>query len=149
VTPLDQDVLSALGNLGCAPAAAEAAVRKAKLEGATGFEPLSAARSNWCAKLKGHAGARNCLGGGGRRRSYSSKPACGRASWPSSPGQTKLKENLSIAIEAARRRGDAMDHVLLLRSAGPRQNTLASIISAELEVGFEQTSGRSCRRSST
>jgi Holliday junction DNA helicase RuvA len=40
LTPLDQDVLSALGNLGCAPAAAEAAVRKAKLEGATGFEPL-------------------------------------------------------------------------------------------------------------
>lgn len=40
LTALDQDVLSALGNLGCAPAAAEAAVRKAKLEGATGFEPL-------------------------------------------------------------------------------------------------------------
>jgi Holliday junction DNA helicase RuvA len=37
---LDPDVLSALINLGCARAAAEAAVRKAKLEGAAGFEPL-------------------------------------------------------------------------------------------------------------
>jgi Holliday junction DNA helicase RuvA len=39
--PLDQDVLSALVNLGCAPAAAEAAVRKARAAGpAAGFEPL-------------------------------------------------------------------------------------------------------------
>ena len=36
----DPDVLSALINLGCARPAAEAAVRKAKLEGAAGFEPL-------------------------------------------------------------------------------------------------------------
>jgi Holliday junction DNA helicase RuvA len=40
LTALDQDVLSALINLGCAPAAAETAVRKAKSEGASGFEPL-------------------------------------------------------------------------------------------------------------
>jgi len=40
LTALDQDVLSALINLGCAPAAAETAVRKAKSEGAAGFEPL-------------------------------------------------------------------------------------------------------------
>jgi holliday junction DNA helicase RuvB len=35
-------------------------------------------------------------------------------------GQTKLKENLAIAIEAARRRGDAMDHVLLYGPPGPK-----------------------------
>jgi Holliday junction DNA helicase RuvA len=40
LSTLDQDVLSALMNLGCAPAAAETAVRKAKLEGAAEFEPL-------------------------------------------------------------------------------------------------------------
>jgi Holliday junction DNA helicase RuvA len=40
LSALDQDVLSALINLGCAPAAAEAAVRKAKLEGVAEFEPL-------------------------------------------------------------------------------------------------------------
>ncbi len=56
-------------------------------------------------------------------------------------GQAKLKENLAIAIEAARRRGEAMDHVLLYGPPGLGKTTLASIISAELDVPFEQTSG--------
>ena len=56
-------------------------------------------------------------------------------------GQTKLKENLAIAIEAARRRGEAMDHVLLYGPPGLGKTTLATIISNELAVGFEQTSG--------
>jgi Holliday junction DNA helicase RuvB len=56
-------------------------------------------------------------------------------------GQTKLKENLAIAIEAARKRGEAMDHVLLYGPPGLGKTTLASIISRELEVDFEQTSG--------
>jgi Holliday junction DNA helicase RuvB len=56
-------------------------------------------------------------------------------------GQPKLKENLSIAIEAARRRGEAMDHVLLYGPPGLGKTTLAAIVAAELEVGFEQTSG--------
>jgi holliday junction DNA helicase RuvB len=54
-------------------------------------------------------------------------------------GQPKLKENLAIAIEAARLRGEAMDHVLLYGPPGLGKTTLAQLISQELEVGFEQT----------
>src|SRR5690348_6922788 len=56
-------------------------------------------------------------------------------------GQSKLKENLSIAIEAARMRGEAMDHVLLYGPPGLGKTTLASIIAEELEVTFTTTSG--------
>src|SRR6185369_5137678 len=56
-------------------------------------------------------------------------------------GQSKLKENLSIAIEAARQRGEAMDHILLYGPPGLGKTTLAAIIAEELEVAFEQTSG--------
>lgn len=56
-------------------------------------------------------------------------------------GQTKLKENLSIAIEAARLRGEAMDHVLLYGPPGLGKTTLASIIAEELQVTFAATSG--------
>src|SRR4051794_25502683 len=56
-------------------------------------------------------------------------------------GQSKLKENLSIAITAARMRGEAMDHVLLYGPPGLGKTTLASIIAEELEVSFSTTSG--------
>lgn len=56
-------------------------------------------------------------------------------------GQTKLKENLAIAIAAARRRGEAMDHVLLYGPPGLGKTTLAAIIAEELGVLFQQTSG--------
>src|ERR1700731_2791612 len=56
-------------------------------------------------------------------------------------GQTKVKENLAIAIEAARKRGEAMDHELLYGPPGLGKTTLAGIIAAELGVGMQQTSG--------
>ena len=56
-------------------------------------------------------------------------------------GQAKIKENLAIAIEAAKQRGEAMDHVLLYGPPGLGKTTLAGIIAAELGVNWQQTSG--------
>ncbi|HXE91864.1 MAG TPA: Holliday junction branch migration DNA helicase RuvB [Terriglobales bacterium] len=55
-------------------------------------------------------------------------------------GQAKVKENLAVAIEAARSRGEALDHVLLYGPPGLGKTTLASIIANELGVEFQQTS---------
>ncbi len=54
-------------------------------------------------------------------------------------GQARLKENLSIAIEAARQRGESLDHVLLYGPPGLGKTTLANIIAGELDVAFDQT----------
>src|SRR6202048_3986353 len=56
-------------------------------------------------------------------------------------GQEKAKELLGIALEAAKNRGEALDHVLLFGPPGLGKTTLASIIANELDVGFQQTSG--------
>lgn len=56
-------------------------------------------------------------------------------------GQEKAKEQLAIALEAARSRGEALDHVLLFGPPGLGKTTLATIIASELSVGFQQTSG--------
>lgn len=56
-------------------------------------------------------------------------------------GQSKVKENIGIFIEAAKRRGEALDHVLLCGPPGLGKTTLAHIVSNELGVQFHSTSG--------
>ncbi|MDG6094556.1 Holliday junction branch migration DNA helicase RuvB [Acetobacter sp. AN02] len=56
-------------------------------------------------------------------------------------GQKASRENLAVFIEAARSRGEALDHVLLHGPPGLGKTTLAQIVSRELGVGFRATSG--------
>lgn len=62
-------------------------------------------------------------------------------------GQHKVKENLSIFIEAAKMRNEPLDHVLLYGPPGLGKTTLAAIIANEMGVQFRTTSGPAIERS--
>ncbi|HIZ20311.1 MAG TPA: Holliday junction branch migration DNA helicase RuvB [Firmicutes bacterium] len=61
-------------------------------------------------------------------------------------GQTKVKENLSVYIHAARLRGEALDHVLLYGPPGLGKTTLSQIIAGEMGVNIRITSGPALER---
>ncbi|MFQ6039637.1 MAG: Holliday junction branch migration DNA helicase RuvB [Candidatus Poribacteria bacterium] len=61
-------------------------------------------------------------------------------------GQDKIKEQLKIAVEASKIRGQSLEHVLLVGPPGLGKTTLANVIANELEVGFKSTIGPTMER---
>lgn len=67
--------------------------------------------------------------------------------WDEYLGQKKLKQNLSVIINAAKKRNESLEHLLFYGNSGLGKTTLAHIISNEMQAGLKTCSGPSLERS--
>ncbi len=79
-------------------------------------------------------------------RMTTSTARCARRRWTDFVNQAQVTEQLGIFIEAARRRGEALDHVLLAGPPGLGKTSLAHIIASELSAPMVQTAGPALER---
>src|SRR6187455_2966377 len=78
---------------------------------------------------------------GGKREADDAEPSLRPQRLAEFIGQEQARANLKVFIEAAKARGDALDHVLFAGPPGLGKTTLAQIMARELGVGFRATSG--------
>ncbi len=74
------------------------------------------------------------------------EPKLRPSSFDSYIGQERVKENLKVYIEAAKMRGETLDHVLLYGPPGLGKTTLSNIIATEMHAGIKTTSGPAIER---
>ena len=79
--------------------------------------------------------------GSGRADDQSIDQALRPLAWNEYVGQEKVKENLRVIIDAARKRGEAMDHLLFSGPAGLGKTTLAYLVGRECQANVKTTSG--------
>ena len=134
------DAISALVNLGYGQPQAAAAIAQRRAAQARMPRP----RSSFVSASKSWRSERMTRRASSRPNAAPTTSAirrCGRRILSEFVGQQQARANLQVFIDAARKRNEALDHVLFVGPPGLGKTTLAQIVARELGVGFRATSG--------